>query len=202
MGSARYNDPRRAAAQKAPANPRLTAGHAMITRRRFVLLGLFLAALAVGGWFAVMRGRQSEAGSRPERRPRIVDGRPVIRVLFIGNSLTQWNDLPAIVRSLARANADGPVIEAESLTAGGADLGDQWRGARQRIDEGDWDIVVLQQGPSSLPESRAQLLDYARRYDPVIRAAGATPALYMVWPQEQHFRSFDRSCDTYRIAAR
>ena len=175
----------------------------MITRRHAALLGLFLAALALGGWFALLRDRQVTPEPARVRHPRLEDGRPVVRVLFIGNSLTQWNDLPAIVRSLACASADGPLIESESLVAGGVDLGDHWRGdARRRIEEGDWDLVVLQQGPSSLAESRAQLLEYARTYDPVIRAAGARPAFYMVWPQEQHIRSFDRACESYRIAAR
>jgi hypothetical protein len=175
----------------------------MITTRRAVLAGLFLAALALGGWFAVHRGRQAEPQPARVRHPRMEDGRVVVRVLFIGNSLTQWNDLAGMVESLSRASGDGPIVEAESLVAGGVDLGDHWRGdARRRIEQGDWDIVVLQQGPSSLAESRASLLGHARTYDPVIRAAGAKPAFYMVWPEEQHLRSFDRACESYRMAAR
>jgi hypothetical protein len=171
----------------------------LMTRRRAVMLGLFLAAIVLGGWLAVMRGGDAE---RQPPAPRAMGADGIVRVLFIGNSLTVGNDLPALVSSLSRSGGKAPVIEAESHVAMGADLGDHWRnGARQRIEEGDWDVVVLQQGPSSLPESRAALLEYARTYEPVIRAAGARTAFYMVWPEEQHLRSFDRTCESYRLAA-
>ena len=174
----------------------------MPKRRTILLWTLFLAALAFGGWVALQRGRSAELTQERAHHPRERDGRQVVRVLFIGNSLTHWNDLPAIVGSLSETNAAGPILETESLIRMGADLGDHWRaGAADRVAEGDWDIVVLQQGPSSLPESRAALLGYARTCAADIRAAGAEPAFYMVWPEEQHIGSFERVCASYRLAA-
>lgn len=60
---------------------------------------------------------------------------------------------------------------------------------------------MLQQGPSSLPESRALLIDYTRRFAGEIRAAGATPALYAVWPSLSRSGDFDRASESYRLAA-
>jgi hypothetical protein len=124
------------------------------------------------------------------------------RVLFIGNSLTEGNNLAAMVRDLA--DADGQSWYVEALIISGAGLIDHWnRGlAQPEIQGGDWDAVVLQQGPSSLPESRADLREWTRRFSTVIVEAGGLPALYMVWPDETRLAWFDRVRDSYALAAR
>jgi hypothetical protein len=123
------------------------------------------------------------------------------RVLFIGNSLTQGNDLPGMVRDLAAAA--GLDWEVEAQLRGGAGLQDQWvSGARERIASGRWDVVVLQQGPSSLEESRVDLRHWTGEFDPLIRAAGGRSALYMVWPDRTRLSWFDRVRDSYALAAR
>ena len=53
---------------------------------------------------------------------------------------------------------------------------------RDRAIARGWDVVVLQQGPSALSESRVLLVDYTKRFDAEIRRTGARTALYMVWP--------------------
>jgi hypothetical protein len=125
-----------------------------------------------------------------------------LRVLFVGNSLTYMNDLPAIVEALAEASgAARPSCKA--ITAGGYSLEDHWnRGAAQKaIAQGGWDVVVLQQGPSASTEGRASLLEYARRFAVEIRRAGARPALYMVWPSTQRKGDFDGVTASYKQAA-
>src|SRR5262249_25445128 len=104
------------------------------------------------------------------------------RVLFIGNSLTAVNDVPALVAQLA--GATGQPFEHRALTMGGYSLEDHWhRGeAARAIAGGGWTFVVLQQGPSALPESQVLLREYVRRFDAEVRRAGARTALYMVWP--------------------
>ena len=105
------------------------------------------------------------------------------RVLFVGNSLTTTNDLPAMVESLS-VGGGGPRLECHAVAFPGYSLEDHWnRGdAARAIGAGGWAAVVLQQGPSALPESRAGLVEYARRFDVVVKRAGARTALYMVWP--------------------
>jgi len=124
------------------------------------------------------------------------------RVLFIGNSLTEANDLPGLVRSLSAAAGLNWVVEAQIL--GGAALEDHWNGgsAVPRIQNGNWDVVVMQQGPSALPESRVNLRQWTVRFDGVIRAAGGRSALYMVWPMTDRFSDYDRVRDSYALAAR
>ena len=107
-----------------------------------------------------------------------------LRILFVGNSLTYINDVPALVVAIGRANQR--ILQCEQVTAPDLSLEDHWRlgDARRAIARGGWDIVVLQQGPSALPESRALLVDYTRRFDREIKQAGAATALYMVWPSQ------------------
>ena len=124
-----------------------------------------------------------------------------LRVLFIGNSLTASNDLPAVVQAVARELAIE--LQYQACAPGGVNLEDHWNDGhcRQLLDEGAWDFVVLQQGPSSRDDSRADLLKWSARWADAIRARGARPALYMVWPQQGQANGFTRVGDSYRGAA-
>jgi hypothetical protein len=125
-----------------------------------------------------------------------------LRVLFIGNSLTAANDLPGLVSSLSRAA--GHPIEGVSVTFGNHSLQDHWKrgDARKAIAQGGWAYVVLQQGPSALPDSRVSLRQYVRRFDVEIKRAGARTALYMVWPSAMRSADFDGVVTSYTTAAR
>lgn len=123
-----------------------------------------------------------------------------LRVLFVGNSLTYVNDLPLMVQSMPCA--PGRTLHVDAATMPDSAISDHLsRGdARRKLDE-RWDFVVMQQGPSSLPDSRRELLRGAGRLADRARRAGATPALYMVWPSRQREADFDRVSESYRLAA-
>lgn len=136
---------------------------------------------------------------------RLPGGEPVpgeIRVLFIGNSLTYWNDLPGVVEALADSVDVGPV-RVGSVTAPDFSLSDHWDdgAALSAIARGGWTYVVLQQGPSALESSRALLIADAQRFAERIRAVSAQPALYQVWPSIARQFDWDRSLESYRLAA-
>lgn len=124
-----------------------------------------------------------------------------IRVLFLGNSLTAGHDVPAIVQAMAKAG--GRRLTFHAVTPGGVSLEDHWQdpSTRDVLRGSRWDFLVLQQGPSSRDDSRANLREWASRWADAAREAGAKPALYMVWPvrgQADGFRLVGRS---YREAA-
>jgi hypothetical protein len=122
-----------------------------------------------------------------------------LRVLFIGNSLTEYNDLPGMLESLLADAGLQPTIVSLARPATG--LMDHWElpSVHHRIADG-WDVVVLQQGPSAT-EGRPSLLEYSERFAPEIRAAGAVPAMYMVWPAESRSFDFPGVSDSYSDAA-
>jgi hypothetical protein len=123
------------------------------------------------------------------------------RVLFIGNSLTYANDLPAMVCALARSAGRQAVCESVAKPDFG--LEEHWndREARRALTRG-WDVVVLQQGPSALPESRRLLIAYTRRFDTEIKKAGARTALLMVWPSRARRGDFQGVSQSYAAAAK
>jgi hypothetical protein len=59
----------------------------------------------------------------------------------------------------------------------------------------------MQQGPSSLPENQILLRDWSLQFAPLIRAAGAQPALYMVWPESARRTAFEAVAAAYTGAA-
>ena len=124
-----------------------------------------------------------------------------IRILFIGNSLTYANDLPGMVCTLARASGRHAVCESVAKPDYG--LEEHWneKEARQAIGRG-WDFVILQQGPSALPESRVLLVNYTKHFNDEISRTGARTALYMVWPSQARRGDFARVSQSYAAAAK
>lgn len=158
------------------------------------------AAALLIATFAFLSAR-GVAGAGPARKEKSAASAP-LRVLFIGNSLTAANDLPAMVEAIAAAEP-GPRFECEVVAAPNYSLEDHWHqgDAVRAIRRGDWSVVVLQQGPSSLDESRVLLVDYAKRFADEARRAGARTALYMVWPSQARRADFERVSASYAAAA-
>jgi len=125
------------------------------------------------------------------------------RILFVGNSLTAANNMPQMIQALIDSTHSRR-FEVHVVMQPGASLDDQWDSgeAARTIQSGKWNIVILQQGPSALPESRVVLVNATRKFARVIRESGATPALYMVWPAAIRLADFDAVRESYVLAAR
>jgi hypothetical protein len=134
--------------------------------------------------------------------PTALNPDATFRVLFVGNSLTYTNDLPRLLQALAQEAGAEPLY-VESVAFPNFGLEDHWieGSARRAIDRGGWRYVIMQQGPSSLPENRLNLIDWSEQFATPIRSAGATPALYTVWPSGDRPQDFDRVVESYRQAA-
>lgn len=126
---------------------------------------------------------------------------PTLRALFVGNSLTATNDLPAQVAALASATARK--LEYRTVAFGGYNLEDHWNNgeARQALAGGDWDVVVMQQGPSAFPESQADLRLWASRFAEEARSHGTRPALLTVWPEGWRADALPEVIKSYSRAA-
>jgi hypothetical protein len=112
----------------------------------------------------------------------------VVRVLFVGNSLTYVNDLPAVFATIYQASQPDTKVETEMLAQGGALL-------REHLDAGTlrsllarerFDIVVLQElgglplCPADFPpckDSPQALRDATA----VVRAANSRPVWFATW---------------------
>lgn len=133
----------------------------------------------------------------PEAGPR-----EPLRILFVGNSLTYTNGLPFVLRALADSAGELPP-EVQEVAKPDYSLEDHWNDgdAVRTIRRGCFDVVVLQQGPSALPESRELLLEYAARFDREIRRRDGRPALFSAWPSRARRADFAAAIASYRLAA-
>ncbi len=112
-------------------------------------------------------------------------GPPPLRVLFVGNSHTATHDLPGTVAALAERH--GVDLEVERLVEPGHSLADHLaRGDLQRRLAGQWDWVVLQQGPSARPASRAELIRSVEAIAARLQGRPVRIALMSTWPDQRH----------------
>jgi hypothetical protein len=124
-----------------------------------------------------------------------------ISVLFIGNAYSGINDLPGVVQALLDSAGPRPNhTEGEILI--GLALQDHWflGTGQQFIDKGGWNYVIMQQGPS-VGTGYPSLVQYAKLFAQQIRAVGAKPALWEVWPIPEALGNFDGISASYKSAA-
>lgn len=69
------------------------------------------------------------------------------------------------------------------------------------LESGHYDVVVLQQGPSTLASSQANLREWAVTWAGHARRFGTRPALYMIWPVRTQANGFALVSTSYRNAA-
>jgi len=125
------------------------------------------------------------------------------RILIVGNSLVGANDLGAMVAVIAESAHVSPLPAVTVDWAPDYALIDHWNAgnARSRISGGHYDVVILQQGPSSVDVNRDTLRLAANLFAPIIRTAGGVPAMLAVWPTIDRQVDWDRATESYRLAA-
>lgn len=103
-------------------------------------------------------------------------------ILFIGNSLTFTNDLPAMLARFAAEGGQGG-LEVGRALAGGWTLARHWDEgpARALLAQRPWTWVVLQEHSRRPLEDPAGFAADARRWIAAVRASGARPVLYQTW---------------------
>jgi hypothetical protein len=111
-----------------------------------------------------------------------------LRVLFVGNSYTFYNDLPALLSRMAAAAARagrGRTLEVASVTVGGATMRNHWDtgDASRRLMDGRWDALVLQ-GQSVEPVLNAtEFRTYGARFGMLAETYGTRPVYFATWPR-------------------
>lgn len=111
-----------------------------------------------------------------------------LRILFVGNSLTYYNDLPETFATLYRAAHPVRSIDVELIASGGASLRDHLRSGvlARTLSETKFDLVVLQDvgGWPLCPPGQAVCEDSPaalREAMALVKARGAHPLWYATW---------------------
>jgi len=111
-----------------------------------------------------------------------------LKILFVGNSYIYYSNMPHLV-SLISDKTQTKLVTSKSV-AGGARLSNHWRGEKglntlEKIKNGNFDIVVLQDQSMSANEQPDSLLVYSKKLSNYIRKSGAQPYFYATWSREK-----------------
>lgn len=120
-----------------------------------------------------------------------------VRVLFIGNSYTFYNDLPGVLERMAAAN--GRRLTTQFFARGGASLQNHWNDgdAARALQDARWDFVVLQERSVNVRGELGLAIEYARLFDAEIRKAGAQTLLYATPAQRGEVDKLDATYHGY-----
>ena len=142
----------------------------------------------------------------PAAKAQDVDASREVRVLFIGNSLTYVNNLPATLRALATAQPASTRITTATFVAPGGTIAERWKDghAAAALRDGKWDVVVLQERGGLLAcmvdaEQRQQgecrgAERAHKQFAELAKASGARTLLFATWgPDEAWQLKLDRA---------
>jgi hypothetical protein len=106
-----------------------------------------------------------------------------LRVLFVGNSYTNHNDLPQMVERMAASDGETAKVEADLVFLPGATLKRHWRldRAAEYLRDGNYTHVVLQGHSLDTIKRPGKLATYIRKFADVAEETGTEAVLYATW---------------------
>lgn len=123
-------------------------------------------------------------------------------ILFVGNSLTYYNNLPNLVKELAKEK--GVKIQTTMLAKGNYAIIDHLNDGQFQtlMNSNKFDFVVIQQGPSSQQDGYDMLVNDGKKYAEICKTYGSKLAYFMVWPSKRYYATFDGVIANYTAGAK
>lgn len=142
-------------------------------------LVLICISLGIGAW---VLGNRTTAVAEPP-----------LKILFLGNSYTYYNDLDRLFTQLAAS--EGHPVQAERIAPGGWQLVKHLNtpSTISRIQNGSWDYVVLQEQsivPTMIDERTQHMYPSIRAFNQLLTKQGAQPILFMTWGRRNAVNQF------------
>ncbi len=124
-----------------------------------------------------------------------------ISILFIGNSLTYTNNLPELVKGIAKQK--GITVSTKLIAFPNYAILDHWNDGniQKEIASKNYDFVIIQQGPSSQAFGKSILLDYGKKYSTLCKENNTKLCYFMVWPSLTYYKTFDDAIKNHKEAA-
>lgn len=113
-----------------------------------------------------------------------LDTRPVAMVLFIGDSRTEQNHMPAMVEAIADSAHSARKYKITMYTPNGSSMQDNWNDPKvHALLEKKWDYVVLQgnSGEQLTQEGNSSFETYGRALTTLAQSAGSAVVLFVGW---------------------
>ncbi|SUZ49093.1 uncharacterized protein METZ01_LOCUS1947 [marine metagenome] len=107
-----------------------------------------------------------------------------IKILFVGNSFTFFWNMPQLVSAMAESQ--GVSINSYQSTVSGSSLEQHWKGekgslTRKKIDENNWDYVVLSDHSLKTIDAPEKFREYGKKFIDLVRSKGAEPIFMITW---------------------
>ena len=111
-----------------------------------------------------------------------------VKILFVGDSLTYYNDMPLIFEAISKSAQKNVYVD--SITKGGYSILKMqkdiefWSAVEEKIHSKSWDVIVYQPGrnytvmPEYFPDAPQDELKAAERMVKLIKKVGALPIQY------------------------
>lgn len=133
---------------------------------------LLIAGLAMLVLFTSCNRASREAAQEP------------LEILFIGNSYTFYNDLPAMFASLAEEG--GHKVNVTTAAKGGYSLAKHVDDEQTTslLEEGQWDYVILQEKssyPVDVDDREQYMYPAVKQLDELVREQGGESILFITW---------------------
>lgn len=124
-----------------------------------------------------------------------------VNILFIGNSLTYTNNLPQLVKTIAKQR--GITIKTKLIAYPNYAILDHWNDGlvQKEIASKKYNYVIIQQGPSSQAFGKSILLDYGKKYSSLCKESDSKLCYFMVWPSRTYYNTFDKVIENHKEAA-
>ncbi|WP_075341671.1 SGNH/GDSL hydrolase family protein [Tenacibaculum agarivorans] len=124
-------------------------------------------------------------------------------VLFVGNSLTYYNNLPKLITKYAKKHKEIH-IKTKTITFPNYAIEDHWNDGKVQklIVSQKFDFLILQQGPSSQKAGKKMLIDYGKKYAELCEANKIQLCYFMVWPSLMYYHTFEKVIENHTEAAK
>ena len=139
------------------------------------------------------------AGAYAMQALDVLDDRPAKRVLWIGNSRSFTNDMPAMVRAIADESGSAEKLQIVEHLLPGARLRDHWTNDRVHalLAAEPWDEIIIQaQSGAHFKDERGYFHDYGARLVRKAKDNAGTVRLLVTWTYDDADMS-KTSRDTY-----
>lgn len=112
-----------------------------------------------------------------------------IKVLFVGNSFTFFNNLPQMVAAMA--DTTGFEITTRQSTVSGSNLKQHWKEekgtkTRKLLEQESWDYVVFNNHSRSSIDTPDEFMEYGEKFASLVKEKGAKPIFMITWAYESN----------------
>lgn len=122
-----------------------------------------------------------------------------MKILFIGNSHTYFNDMPQLMAEMCRElTGEQPQITMLAYSGRGLDWHNrEYFSARFNLLYGQYDYCIIQQKAHPFPE-RSDTLEQGERLIRLCKNTGTVPVLYMTWAEKAKPENQQAMIDVYQ----